>query len=83
MAALPDWTACSQRETRHLPVNQGGPAAEQADAVAEVIAASVGVDIDPQPFRPILRGLLLTGGPPSLPEGGHQRPLGRRLDGLG
>ena len=24
----------------------------------------MGVDIDPQPFRPILRGLLLTGGPP-------------------
>jgi sulfide:quinone oxidoreductase len=47
-----------------FPVKQGGLAAQQADAVAEVIAASVGVDIDPQPFRPILRGLLLTGGPP-------------------
>ena len=43
---------------------QGGLAAQQADAVAETIAASVGVDIDPQPFRPVLRGLLLTGGPP-------------------
>ena len=47
-----------------FPVKQGGLAAQQADAVAETIAASVGVDIDPQPFRPILRGLLLTGGPP-------------------
>ena len=46
-----------------FPVKQGGLAAQQADAVAEAIAASVGVDIDPQPFRPILRGLLLTGGP--------------------
>jgi hypothetical protein len=35
----------------------------QADAVAEAIAASVGAGINPQPFRPILRGLLLTGGP--------------------
>lgn len=26
-------------------------------------SASVGADIDPQPFRPILRGVLLTGGP--------------------
>ena len=47
-----------------FPVKQGGLAAQQADAVAETIAASVGVDVVPQPFRPILRGLLLTGGPP-------------------
>jgi sulfide:quinone oxidoreductase len=46
-----------------FPVKQGGLAAQQADAVAEAIAASVGAPIDPQPFRPILRGLLLTGGP--------------------
>ena len=47
-----------------FPIKHGGLAAQQADAVAEAIAASVGVDIDPQPFRPILRGVLLTGGPP-------------------
>jgi sulfide:quinone oxidoreductase len=47
-----------------FPVKQGGLAAQQADAVAEAIAASAGADIDPQPFRPVLRGLLLTGGPP-------------------
>ncbi len=46
-----------------FPVKHGGLAAQQADAVAEAIAASVGVDIDPQPFHPILRGVLLTGGP--------------------
>jgi sulfide:quinone oxidoreductase len=46
-----------------FPIKQGGLAAQQADAVAETIAASVGAEIDPQPFRPILRGLLLTGGP--------------------
>jgi sulfide:quinone oxidoreductase len=45
-----------------FPVKHGGLAAQQADAVAEAIAASVGVKLDPQPFRPILRGVLLTGG---------------------
>lgn len=47
-----------------FPVKQGGLAAQEADAVAERIAASVGVEIDPEPFRPILRGLLLTGASP-------------------
>jgi sulfide:quinone oxidoreductase len=47
-----------------FPVKQGGLAAQQADAVAEAIAASVGAIADPRPFRPELRGLLLTGGPP-------------------
>ncbi len=45
-----------------FPIKHGGIAAQQADAVAEMIAASVGVEIDPQPFHPILRGVLLTGG---------------------
>jgi sulfide:quinone oxidoreductase len=44
-----------------FPIKQGGLAAQQADAVAEAIAASVGADVDPQPFRPVLRGVLLTG----------------------
>lgn len=47
-----------------FPVKHGGLAAQQADAVAEAIAASVGVEIDPKPFRPVLRGVLLTGGLP-------------------
>ncbi|MGI8624148.1 MAG: hypothetical protein ACR2NB_11855 [Solirubrobacteraceae bacterium] len=46
-----------------FPIKHGGLAAQQADAVAETIAASAGADLDPQPFRPILRGVLLTGGP--------------------
>lgn len=46
-----------------FPIKQGGLAAQQADAVAEAIAASVGVKLDPEAFRPILRGVLLTGGP--------------------
>jgi sulfide:quinone oxidoreductase len=47
-----------------FPVKHGGLAAEQADAVAETIAASAGADVDPHPFRPVLRGVLLTGGLP-------------------
>jgi sulfide:quinone oxidoreductase len=47
-----------------FPVKQGGLAAQQADAVAEAIAVAAGAQIDPQPFRPVLRGTLLTGGPP-------------------
>ena len=46
------------------PVKQGGVATQQADAAAEAIAARAGADIDPRPFRPVLRGMLLTGGAP-------------------
>jgi sulfide:quinone oxidoreductase len=48
-----------------FPVKQGGLAAQQADAAAELIAADAGAPIDPAPFRPVLRGLLLTGSEPS------------------
>ena len=40
------------------PIKQGGVAAQQADAAAEAIAARLGRDLDPRPFRPVLRGLL-------------------------
>jgi sulfide:quinone oxidoreductase len=46
------------------PVKQGGVATQQADAAAEAIAARAGADVDPRPFRPILRGMLLTGAAP-------------------
>jgi sulfide:quinone oxidoreductase len=45
-----------------FPLKQGGLAAQQADAVAEAIAADMGVAIDPQPFVPVVRGMLLIGG---------------------
>jgi len=44
-----------------FPVKQGGLAAQQADAAAEAIAAEAGAQVEPQPFRPVLRGILLTG----------------------
>jgi sulfide:quinone oxidoreductase len=47
-----------------FPVKQGGLACQQADAAAESIAAQAGATIDPAPFRPVLRGRLLTGSKP-------------------
>ncbi|QEC49842.1 hypothetical protein FSW04_21245 [Baekduia soli] len=44
-----------------FPVKQGGLACQMADAIAEVLAAAAGADVTPQPFRPVLRGHLLTG----------------------
>jgi sulfide:quinone oxidoreductase len=61
---------CKVRNLRHVwaagdgvsfPVKFGGLAAEQADAAAEAIAALAGADVTPEPFRPVLRGRLLTG----------------------
>lgn len=45
-------------------VKQGGIATQQADAAAESIAAAAGADIEPARFRPVLRGVLLTGTQP-------------------
>ena len=47
-----------------FPVKQGGLAAQQADCAASAIAALAGAPVDPQPFRPVLRGALLTGSGP-------------------
>lgn len=44
-----------------FPLKQGGIATQQADVAAAAIAARVGADVDVVPFRPVLRGLLLTG----------------------
>jgi sulfide:quinone oxidoreductase len=58
-----------------FPIKQGGLAAQQADAVAEVIAKAAGADITPTPFQPVLRGLMLTGRRPAFMRaelrGGH------------
>jgi CBS domain-containing protein len=59
---LPDVFAAGDITTS--PVKQGGLAAQQADAVAQAIAADAGADVSVQPFRPVLRGLLLTGRQP-------------------
>ena len=58
-----------------FPIKQGGLAAQQADAAAESIAADAGAGISPEPFRPVLRGILLTGR--------SKRWIRRDLDGPG
>ena len=45
-------------------VKQGGLASQQADAAAEAIAARVGAPVEAAPYRPVLRGMLLTGSAP-------------------
>ena len=59
----------------HFPIKQGGIATQQADAIATVLAARAGAEVDPQPFEPILRGKLLTGDKDRFlradPRGGH------------
>jgi len=59
VAQLEDVYAAGDATT--CAVKQGGLAAQQADAVADHIAFTAGADIDPKPFRPVLRGTLLTG----------------------
>ena len=58
-----------------FPVKQGGIASQQADTVAEAIAAAVGAGPKPRPFDPVLRGVLWTGRGPRYiygrPTGGH------------
>jgi sulfide:quinone oxidoreductase len=49
-----------------FPIKQGGIAAQQADAAAETIAAAAGAPVEPRPFRPVLRGLLVTGEAPTF-----------------
>ena len=45
----------------NFPIKQGGLATQQADAAAEDIAHRLGAAGVPEPFRPVLRGQLLTG----------------------
>jgi sulfide:quinone oxidoreductase len=47
-----------------FPIKQGALAAAQADAIARTIAARAGAPVEPVPFRPAARGLLLLGPDP-------------------
>lgn len=47
-----------------FPVKHGGVGAQQADAVAQSIASRAGAPVAPEPFHPMIRGMLLTGGKP-------------------
>jgi len=45
----------------NFPIKQGGIATQEADAAAADIAHRLGAAVDAEPFRPVLRGKLLTG----------------------
>jgi len=47
-----------------FPVKHGGIGAQQADVAAAAIAYLAGVDVDHEPFQPVVRGMLLTGADP-------------------
>ena len=67
VSGLDDVFAAGDITTFH--VKQGGIAAQQAEAAAEAIAAAAGASLEPRPFRPVLRGLLLTGDGPQYLHG--------------
>jgi sulfide:quinone oxidoreductase len=54
----------------NFPIKQGGLGTQQADCAAEEIAALAGVQTDPKPFHPVLRGQLI----------GSEEPLNMRQD---
>ena len=56
---LVDVFAVGDMTTRDL--KQGGLAAQQADVAAAAIAADLGEPVRPEPYRPVLRAMLLTG----------------------
>jgi sulfide:quinone oxidoreductase len=57
-----------------FPIKQRGIAAQQAEVVAEAIAARAGAGLQPHRFEPVLRGLLLTGGAPRYLRSGRGDP---------
>jgi sulfide:quinone oxidoreductase len=49
-----------------FPIKFGGISAQQADIAAQSIAALAGAAVKPEPFRPELHAVLLTGGAPLM-----------------
>lgn len=47
-----------------FPVKHGGVASQQADVVAQSVAAAAGAPLTPEPFDPVIHGMLLTGDHP-------------------
>jgi sulfide:quinone oxidoreductase len=48
-------------DATQFPLKQGGIATQMADTAAAEIALQAGAQVEPEPFKPVLRGLLLTG----------------------
>ncbi len=63
-----------------FPIKQGGLASQQADAAAAAIASGLGAELTAEPFRPVLRGLLLDGRTPRYLRGEPGAPGPERSD---
>jgi len=64
-------------DAANYPLKQGGLATQQADVAAFHIAALAGCAVTPQPFKPVLRGRLMTGGAEQFFVKELRRPAGR------
>ena len=81
VAAAPAVWAAGDMTAR--PLKQGGLAIQQADVAARSIAAWAGAPVEPQPYEPVLRGLLLGAAPrflrhtasSAVPSTSSERPL--------
>jgi sulfide:quinone oxidoreductase len=51
-------------DATEFPVKHGGIASQQADTAAQSIAALAGATVTPEPFHPVIRGMLLTDNKP-------------------
>jgi sulfide:quinone oxidoreductase len=49
-----------------FPIKQGGLAAQQSDVAARSIAVAAGAHVPVEPFQPVLRAALITGGAPEF-----------------
>ncbi len=47
-----------------FPIKHGGVSSQQADTAALSIAALAGASVTPEPFNPVIHGMLMTGGRP-------------------
>jgi sulfide:quinone oxidoreductase len=63
------------------PIKQGGLATQQADVAAACIAGAAGAAVTPEPYRPVLRGLLLTGDTPRFLQSLDASDMPSPLDG--
>jgi len=67
-------------DAANYPLKQGGLATQQADVAALHVAAHAGAPVTAKPFRPVLRGRLLTGGAEQFFVKELRRPGGRTSD---
>ena len=66
-----------------FPIKHGGLGSQQADAAALSIASLAGANVVPEPFNPVIRGMLLTDDRADVPDGEDHRRARIQLGDLG